>query len=293
MANGHTPTAEGFPECPAHSYWYRCSNGFAGCCSVDPCNSTGCPESSQGKSSSSTSSSSTDAKMTMNPTQPPAMGTVGLGDAGDSSAAPPSSTPSTTAHPPSSSSSSSSLPPPPSPTDTTSAAVDSGITHTIPNDSTVTVTRHTTITRSLPPTTTDTSADFTTDATQSSTIQSEPSPTLPPTETPVTNGPSNSHSGGSINVGTVVGIAVGGVFVAALVIALWYLWRSRRNRASRNSDTGAEAAILDKSGLHDNILGYRRGSAVLPRHPTPHQASNGRGYSYDPFAPFGGRYLNL
>ncbi|KAM3514781.1 hypothetical protein MY11210_001622 [Beauveria gryllotalpidicola] len=185
----------------------------------------------------------------------------------------------------SSSTSSSSTSSPPS--STTSSMPDSGVTHTIPNDSTVTVTRHTTITQELPTTTTTGSAaSSTTDAAQEpdvSSIFGTPSPT----NTPASNANTQQPTGG-INTGTVVGIAVGGAFAAALVAVLLWLWRSRRNRVAEEAEDGSEPVFVDKSRLHDSIFGRRPTSASLPRHPTPHQAT-GRGYGYDPFAPFGGR----
>ncbi|KAK8150944.1 hypothetical protein G3M48_002834 [Beauveria asiatica] len=170
---------------------------------------------------------------------------------------------------------------------TTSLMRDSGVTHTIPNDSTVTVTRHTTITQELPTTTAvDSAAPSTTDVAQEPGISSSfgtPSPTNTPTFTANPQQPT-----GGVNTGAVVGIAVGGAFAAALVAVLLWLWRSRRNRVAEEVEDGSEPMFVDKSRLHDSIFGRRPTSASLPRHPTPHQAT-GRGYGYDPFAPFGGR----
>lgn len=89
-----------------------------------------------------------------------------------------------------------------------------------------------------------------------------------------------------MNGGAVAGIAVGAVFVAALIVVLAYLWRTRRSRKARELENANEGTYLDKSGLHDNILSQRPDSAMLPHHPEPSQTS--RGYGYDPFAPFGG-----
>ncbi|KAM3532043.1 hypothetical protein NHJ13051_000419 [Beauveria bassiana] len=187
--------------------------------------------------------------------------------------------------PSSSSTSSSSTSSPPSSTASTMRA--SGVTHTIPNDSTVTVTRHTTITQELPTTTAmDSAAPSTTDVAQEpdvSSIFGTPSPTNTSTSTSDPQQPA-----GAINTGAVVGIAVGGAFAAALVAVLLWLWRSRRNRAAEEAEDGSEPMFVDKSRLHDSIFGRRPTSASLPRHPTPHEAT-GRGYGYDPFAPFGGR----
>ncbi|KAM3510204.1 hypothetical protein MY10362_000122 [Beauveria mimosiformis] len=192
------------------------------------------------------------------------------------------SQPSTSASSSSSSTSSTSTSSPPS--STTSLMRDSGVTRTIPNDSTVTVTRHTTITRELPTTTS--TAPSTTDVAQEPGISSS-FETSSPTNTPTPTANPQQPTGG-INTGAVVGIAVGGAFAAALVAVLLWLWRNRRNRAAEEAEDGSEPVFVDKSRLHDSIFGRRPTSASLPRHPTPHQAT-GRGYGYDPFAPFGGR----
>lgn len=82
---------------------------------------------------------------------------------------------------------------------------------------------------------------------------------------------------------------MGGVFAAALLVVLLWLWWSRRNRgAADETEDGSAPVDVDKTRLHDSIFGRRPTSASLPRHPTPHQVS-GPGYGYDPFAPFGGR----
>ncbi|KAH8720638.1 hypothetical protein HC256_001025 [Beauveria bassiana] len=112
--------------------------------------------------------------------------------------------------------------------------------------------------------------------------------TPPPTNTP-TSTSNPQQPAGAVNTGAVVGIAVGGAFAAALVAVLLWLWRSRRNRAAEEAEDGSEPMFVDKSRLHDSIFGRRPTSASLPRHPTPHEAT-GRGYGYDPFAPFGGTY---
>ncbi|KAJ6783910.1 hypothetical protein PWT90_03777 [Aphanocladium album] len=272
--------AKGFAVCPTNTQWYRCSNGFVGCCSVDPCNLSICPGELEANIPT-TLSSLLSLIMSSNRTQPPISATVSTGDANSTDAPDSASSTSSDRASPSSSS-------PPPPSRTTPSKTDSGVTHTIPNDSTVTVTRHTTITRELPTTTTDSGLSFTTKAADSSTASSTEA--QQPTQTPAENGTSIDQPGTGVNTGAVVGIAVGGVFAAALLLGLFYLWRSRRNRALKQVENGSEPAFLDKSGLHDNIFGRRPESAILPRHPTPHQASeNSQGYGYDPFAPFGGR----
>lgn len=179
---------------------------------------------------------------------------------------------------------------PQSPSSTTSQVVDSGVTHTIPNDSTVTVIKHTTITRSLPPTTTDVATSLATEMVDSSATISATFSTWNPTATASGHEAGTGQRNGGISTGAVAGIAVGGVFVATMIAVLLYLWRSRRQRRVSESDKGNEAIFLDKTDMHDNILGRRPDSAMLPIHPTPHQAStSSRGYGYDPFAPFGGK----
>ncbi|TQV95803.1 hypothetical protein IF1G_05632 [Cordyceps javanica] len=222
--------------------------------------------------------------MTLSTTSPPASTT----DATDEETSTESSRASTSTPSPRSLffSPSSSFPP-----STKPSVSDSGVTHTIPNESTVTVTRHTTITRQLPSTTTDSPAPPpTTEEAQGST-STFLSQTPPATNTSVPNGNTSQTPAGGINTGAVIGIAVGGVFAAAgLLVFLLWLWRRRRGRAATEGTAdGDEPALVDKSRLHDSIFGRRPTSASLPRHPTPRQASERGGYGYDPFAPFGGR----
>lgn len=247
--------------CPPGKYWYSCSTGYAGCCSMVACTSNRCDDDDLEDSSSGSSSSSPSRMSPESSTSPPAVATAHAGDGpGEDSS---ESSPSSSTSPPKS---------------------DSGVTHTIPNDSTVTVTRHTTITRGLSTTATDSASTFTTQAGNNSTTSSLGPPS--PTQTAVGSG----VPGSGINSGTVVGIAVGGVFAVALLVGLLFLWRSRRNRGLKEVETTHEPAFIDKASLHDNIFGRRPTSASLPRHPTPQQASdNGQGYGYDPFAPFGGK----
>ncbi|OAA64940.1 hypothetical protein ISF_04350 [Cordyceps fumosorosea ARSEF 2679] len=297
-------------QCPYGTRWYSCSGGGTSCCSVDPCHLKRCPDAppqranasstsssptarpSYTNSSSSTTapSSSTSDSPTMGPD--PTRSLVPTDEAADEAATSTESSTSSSSPPPRSPSSS-------SPPSRLSAQSDSGVTRTIPNDSTVTVTRHTTITRELSSIGTDSLApSFTTttelgaDATSSSSIvETQPLPTS-------TSPPSQDANPG-INTGAVAGIAVGGVCAAALLVVLLWLWKRRRNNrvaeeaADNLSDHAPVVAAVDKSRLRDSIFGRRPTPPTsLPPHPTPqhhHQASTGQGYGYDPFAPFGGR----
>ncbi|KAJ4165601.1 hypothetical protein LMH87_007225 [Akanthomyces muscarius] len=300
--------AQDYPTaCPKNTQWYRCSNGFAGCCSVDVCTSGSCPDKPQdpedSSSSSSAAKSSSTRQSSSSTTSTLATSTSSVMSSDDSTSSPASATttsqafiskasPSSTPKPTSSPSppSSSSTPPTSS---SPSRMSDSGVTTTISNDSTVTVTRHTTITQELPSTTTDPTASSTINATQDTITSSSfetPSPIAPSATAPA------KQPSSGINTGIVVGIAVGGAFAVALIAVLIWVWRSRRRRNREvkevERENGNESLLVDKARLHESIFGRRpsrrRGSTTLPKHPTPHQAS-GQGYGYDPFAPFGGR----
>lgn len=284
-------------DCPKNTQWYQCYNGFAGCCSIDVCTKGSCPDNRQDSDDSSSSSSAAKStrttRATSSTTSTSTTSTSSTMSSNDSTSFPAFATTTsdeTTSTAASSSSSSLSTSKPTS--SSPSIMSDRVATRTVPNDSTVTVTRHTTITQELPTTTTDPTASSTTDTTQQSITSSAfetPSPTAPSVTAPP------KQSSGGINTGVVVGIAVGGAFAVALIAVLIWLWRSRRrNRGVKEieREAGNESMFVDKTRLHESIFGgrpsRRRESATLPRHPTPHQASE-QGYGYDPFAPFGGK----
>lgn len=289
-------------DCPKNTQWYHCYNGFVGCCSVDVCTKGSCPDKRQDSgdfsSSSSAANPTTTTRTSSGTTSTSTNSTSSIMSSDDSSSLPAFATTTVdkatstaaSSSPSSSSSTSASKPTSSSP----SVMSDRVATRTVPNDSTVTVTRHTTITQELPTTTADPTASSTTDTTQQSITSSSfeiPSPTAPS----VTTTTPPKQSSGGINTGVVVGIAVGGAFAVALIAVLIWLWRSRRrNRGLKEMEieAGNESMFVDKTRLHESIFGgrpsRRRESATLPRHPTPHQASE-QGYGYDPFAPFGGK----
>ncbi|KAL6898129.1 hypothetical protein GGI43DRAFT_385023 [Trichoderma evansii] len=162
------------------------------------------------------------------------------------------------------------------------AMTDSGITHTIPNNSIVTITRHTTIITGRPPETTSSSIDpisttSGTPITESASSTSEETP-LPSSTNASSVGTSSENSGASpLSPGAIVGIAVGGVALIAIivVIVLTLLHRKKQRRSEADFD-------LQDNG-RDDVVEEKHFPPSVSAHTTGTQGSS------DPFAPFGGR----
>ncbi|PHH61844.1 hypothetical protein CDD81_7772 [Ophiocordyceps australis] len=156
---------------------------------------------------------------------------------------------------------------------------DSGITHTVPNSSVVTITRHTVIFTDAPsswtePSETPWSRLTASSGSQSSTAVSsaEPSKTWS-AET------DKAHGTGSMSTGAIVGIAVGALVGASLVaIMIVALMRRRQSRQSPSPRFDYKPPKL-QSYLSDGVAAEKQDARLQDT-----SASGG-----DPFAPFGGR----
>ncbi|RDA94172.1 hypothetical protein CP533_6634 [Ophiocordyceps camponoti-saundersi (nom. inval.)] len=161
---------------------------------------------------------------------------------------------------------------------------DSGITHTVPNHSIVTVTRHTVIFSAAPTTTT-------TDTTLAPATTTDGESLVPFSTLPLTDAAASStetsgkgvgvgDGGASVSSGVVVGIAVAGcVVVGAVLLGLFFVLGRRRRRRRRREDADAAAAYDHGLGGTDE-----KEEQPMSAHTTGTQASGA-----DPFAPFGGR----
>ncbi|POR31316.1 Uncharacterized protein TPAR_08493 [Tolypocladium paradoxum] len=237
--------------CPSGKSFYSCvGNKFRGCCSTDPCDLPECPDkgplgirtggggSGQGKETESKDISDDASTFTE-------------GDKHSQTT---------------------------SETQTTSKKTDSGITHTIPNHSVVTVTRHTLVFSEAPSPPPTPSSDTATLTEEPSTNAASATATgARPGVTGVPYGPDGDNQGITLSSGTVVGIAVGGVIFSAILLVVLIAWRRRRR--NRRED---EAVAFQGIGGGEN--GGEKGQQPMSAHTTGTQAS-----SSDPFGPFGGR----
>ncbi|RCI07889.1 hypothetical protein L249_5854 [Ophiocordyceps polyrhachis-furcata BCC 54312] len=171
---------------------------------------------------------------------------------------------------------------------------DSGITHTVPNHSVVTVTRHTVIFSEAPSSSTTTAAaaeDTVTTLQQganvrSSTLSSAPTAGVASSsEGRGGNGASSSSSSSSsVSSGLVVGLVVAGCFVVGigLLLGFFVLCRRRRRRRRRLLQLQPAADDFHHHGLEPTT--GEKEHQPMSAHTTGTQASG-----TDPFAPFGGR----
>ncbi|KAL7921720.1 hypothetical protein ACQKWADRAFT_313797 [Trichoderma austrokoningii] len=255
----NVPSAAGEEDyCSKGTAFYSCEgNNFRGCCSVDPCDLSSCPDTSFGSlkdpKDGDKSNGSSKPIVSMN----------------DEAAATP--TPITSSRPTATSKES-------------AVMTDSGITHTIPNNSIVTIIRHTTIVTGRPSVTTSSSTDpiATTSfapaiepASSTSEGTAAPSYTAFSSETA-----SSAHSGASpLSPGAIVGIAVGGVaLIAIIVVTVLTLLRRKKQRRSEASDFD-----LHQDNGRDDVVEEKHFPHPVSAHTTSTQGSS------DPFAPFGGR----
>ncbi|KAG5914021.1 hypothetical protein E4U53_004728, partial [Claviceps sorghi] len=219
--------------CPAGYQYYSChGNDFNGCCSVDPCSLPGCPPSFIFVGSQE------DAKARSADTESLAATT-------------------TTSTPPA-------VPPPPSKTD-------SGITHTIPNHSVVTVTRHTVVFSEAPPSTESSTAtgDAHTTSEEAAAASTAPCSTCIPTPA-FTDAPSTDNSGqGGFPSGAIAGAATGGAVIAIIVLVLVFVSRKRKKQRGNHDVSETETLGCD---------GSEKSNPSNTGHLRP---------SSDPFAPFG------
>ncbi|KAM0455575.1 hypothetical protein ACHAPV_007652 [Trichoderma viride] len=257
MVSNSPSAADEEDGCSKGTAFYSCeANNFRGCCSVDPCGLSSCPD---------TFGSLKDPKDSKD------------GDKSDDSSKPiVSMTDEATPTPTTLSRSTA--------TSKESAVMtDSGVTHTIPNNSIVTITRHTTIVTGRPSVTTSSSSDpisaaSGTPITESASSTSEG--TAVPSSIDVSSATTSSANSGAspLSPGAIVGIAVGGVALIAIVVVtvLTVLRRKKQRRSEADfdlhQDTGRDDVVEEKH---------------FP-HPVSAYTTSTQGSS-DPFAPFGGR----
>ncbi|UNI14977.1 hypothetical protein JDV02_001552 [Purpureocillium takamizusanense] len=266
--------------CPKGTAFYRCDgNDFLGCCSVDPCDLPTCPD---GGDDTATAS----APVTLPTLSTSTKSSKHTSKTTESSSERPRSTITLTAS-------------------STSKRTDSGITHTIPNSSVVTVTRHTTIFSEAPSSTTDipsltdtASLVETPSLTKTAADQSTGISYSPTTDTPAASSSSatTNAQAGSVASGTIVAVAVGGTACLAIIVVLIWgaIQRQRKQRLLEEAQISNDFVFSVPSSGHGP--GRDDASAVASavekqgpqyQHASPH--TTGRPVSTDPFAPFGGR----
>ncbi|KAK2593814.1 hypothetical protein QQS21_008472 [Conoideocrella luteorostrata] len=235
-------------DCPPGTQFYSCHiNNFIGCCSTNPCSSNNCardapPERGDGPTSATESSIElpTDFPTDFPTALPTELSSLFTTDTVTDTVTP------------------------------TPTKTDSGITHTIPNDSIVTVTKHTVIYSEAPKTTASSTGDVA--ITTASSTASYSTNTRKPTSTLA---PPNAAPSQGLSSGAIAGAATGGAAILALVIIICLV--SRRRKKRRESCDASETETLGgESRIHDSEK--QNTSHAQPTLP-----------NIDPFAPFGGR----
>ncbi|KAG6086471.1 hypothetical protein E4U31_002265 [Claviceps sp. LM219 group G6] len=154
------------------------------------------------------------------------------------------------------------------PSPSPSRKTDSGVTHTIPNSSVVTVTRHTVVFSEAPRSTeSPSSVEVATSTSLCSTCTPTPTPTSSPS--------SNESERGTLSAGAIAGAATGAAIIIIILLILVFVSRRRKkHRAScdkSEADTlGSDSGATGSEKLNSTKDGLSRMSS-------------------DPFAPFGGR----
>ncbi|KAK5990951.1 hypothetical protein PT974_09226 [Cladobotryum mycophilum] len=259
----NSPTGRDSTACPGGTFFYSCgANDFRGCCSTDPCALLSCPDSLGSKKNPKEKGDNEPIEVTEITLFPfPTTTSTQKGDKKSQE------TEASTTMDES------------KPAKETTTMTDSGITHTIPNNSVVTVTMHTTITTKRPsPTTSSADPASSADATLDDTGDTSGATTAAPTETDGI-GSSNGAGAGRLSSGTIIGIAVGGAIVIAIlgVMAIFLIRRRKRKARSNTYSTYNQ----DNGG--DDLVEEKHFPQALSTHTTGTQGSS------DPFAPFGGR----
>jgi hypothetical protein len=258
MVSNNSSAADKADGCSKGTAFYSCAvNSFRGCCSVDPCVLDSCPD-TFGFGSFNALKDPKDGDKADDSSK----SIISMNDEA-------TSTPTTSARPTSKES---------------AVMTDSGITHTIPNNSIVTITRHTTIVTGRPSITTSSSSDPISTAsgtpiTESTSSTSEG--TAVPSSTDISTVTASSKNSGAspLAPGAIVGIAIGGVaLIAIIVVAVLTLLRRKKQRSSEvdfdpHQDNGRDDVVEEKHFPHP-----------VSAHTTSTQGSS------DPFAPFGGEF---
>ncbi|KAL6854694.1 hypothetical protein J3F83DRAFT_754493 [Trichoderma novae-zelandiae] len=253
-------------DCSPGTTFYSCvANQFRGCCSTDPCALRACPDGVLWKVPPDHDAGPTPSMTDSNPEEATPTTTPTGDDRGRQSDDPTSSRP--------------------APTSKKSATVtDSGVTHTIPNNSIITITRHTTITTgrqttassdtvAISPSTTDVPLT----GTGSATSETTPAPSSTAAETATS--PSESSAASPLSTGVIVGIAIGGAVAIAILVVLAFALLRRRKK-HRGSET---ASVIQHDTGRDEVVEDKHFPQPMSAHTTGTRASS------DPFAPFGGR----
>lgn len=227
---------------PMGSYFYVCGGEkFEGCCSTDPCLLPDCPRGPLKRDDNGNL---------------PVESSTSSNKGSSNSGSPKTETPE-----------------PDEPKETTKASpspsetkTDSGITHTIPNSSIVTITKHTVVFSEAPPSSTTSISETSTGTAPGTTCSdcNEPGQT--------SNSDEDASNEVGVTPGAIAGIAAGGAIILALVVIIWVVAR-RRKRERQSSGVSDE----DTTG-GSRVDGYEK--------VTPH--TTGTGGVGDPFAPFGG-----
>ncbi|KAG5989784.1 hypothetical protein E4U54_004252 [Claviceps lovelessii] len=176
-------------------------------------------------------------------------------------------------------------------TSPSSTKTDSGVTHTIPNNSVVTITRHTVVFSEAPPSTEsssgtgdghttldETAASASTSASTDSCSACTPTPTF--TGSPAST---DASSEGRFPTGAIAGAATGGAVIVIIVLIWVFVSRNRKKKKKKRGTY--DASETETLGCGDSRV---NGSEKA----NPDAGSGRAGYlrpSSDPFAPFGGR----
>jgi hypothetical protein len=157
----------------------------------------------------------------------------------------------------------------------TNTKTDSGITHTIPNSSIVTITKHTVVFSEAP-------SPSTTSLPESSSLGAPSTTDCSGCDEPGESAnPQDADVGGGITPGAIAGIATSGAVILALFAIIWMVSRHRhRHRHREREGSGVSDGDEGMSGM-SRVDAYKK--------VTPH--TTGTEGSADPFAPFGGSLI--
>ncbi|KAM4059594.1 hypothetical protein HRG_011650 [Hirsutella rhossiliensis] len=238
--------------CPRGKAFYSCvGNRFSGCCTTDPCDLSGCPDDEAREGGAGDRDNSNDKS-------------------GDGSRRRPPTDENLTA---------------------SSTKTDSGITHTIPNHSVVTVTRHTVVFSEAPSSTTSSTTTLSSQEATPLTSDHAPATTAvapAPSATSSTRvetsaaGSTKDGEAAGFSSGAIVGTVAGGIVLGVVLVVLVVACR-RRNRNRAASEADSAAAFPDGLGGSNDAEkphGQQQYQPPMSAHTTG---------SSDPFAPFGGR----
>ncbi|PTB76612.1 hypothetical protein M440DRAFT_1317781, partial [Trichoderma longibrachiatum ATCC 18648] len=258
-------------DCLPGTTFYSCvTNKFRGCCSTDPCALSSCPDGVIWKVTTDLNGDHMPSKTASEP---------------DKATPTPTDEDDRGGHREESTSSR------PTPTSKKSATItDSGITHTIPNNSIVTVTRHTTIITGRPTTTTSDSDTFASSPSTSdvppltgsipATSDITPAPSSSPNAATTTSPSEASSTASPLSTGVIVGAAIGGAVVLAILFVVAFALLRRRKKQQSGSET---ASVIQQDTGRDEVVEDKHFPLPVSAHTTGTQASS------DPFAPFGGK----